>query len=172
LITALLTFVVACCAVDVRIRRIPNAISAPAIVIGVAINGLYFGPAGLLASTGGIMVMVGVLIVPFALGGIGAGDVKMMAAVGAFLGPRLAVLGLALGMGVGGIIMGVHLVRLGRLTEKIRARQEMISSALVMRSIVPLRVAADDPGAISLPYSVPLGLGTAAAIVAAVAFGA
>jgi prepilin peptidase CpaA len=169
IVATLLVFVLSCCVFDVRTRRIPNAISAPAILIGLILNGLYFGSAGLLASAGGVVVMIAVLIAPFALGGIGAGDVKMMAAVGAFLGPRLAILGLALGMGVGGIVMAVHLVRLGRLTEKVGALQAMISSAVVTRSTAPLRVAADDPGAISLPYSVPLGLGTAAAILAAAA---
>src|SRR6266404_4047696 len=170
IVIALITFVVACCAVDVRIRRIPNAISAPAILAGLLLNTWYFGMNGLLASTGGVVVMGAVLIAPFALGGIGAGDVKMMAAVGAFLGPRLAALGLGIGMGVGGVIMGVHLLRVGRFTEKIRALQAMISSAVLTRSTLPLRIAADDPGAISLPYSVPLAVGTAVAVVTAVAF--
>jgi len=168
-ITTLLAFMIVCCAFDLRTRRIPNAISAPAIVIGLVLNGLYFGTAGLLASAGGTVVMIGVLLAPFALGGIGAGDVKMMAAVGAFLGPRLAIFGLALGVGLGGIVMAVHLIRLGRLGEKVRALQGMIASAVVTRTTIPLRIAADDPGAISLPYSVPLGLGTAAAILAAMA---
>ncbi|SRR6266404_2651462 len=171
IVIALITFVVACCAVDVRIRRIPNAISAPAILAGLLLNTWYFGMNGLLASTGGVVVMGAVLIAPFALGGIGAGDVKMMAAVGAFLGPRLAAFGLALGMALGGVIMGVHLLRIGRFREKIGALQLMISSAILMRSTHPLRVAAENPGAISLPYSVPLALGTAAAVAAASAFG-
>jgi len=72
-------------------------------------------------------------------------------------------------VGLGGIVMVVHLIRLGRLGEKVRALQEMIASAVVTRTTTPLRIAADDPGAISLPYSVPLGLGTAAAILAAMA---
>jgi len=171
IILALLTAVAACCAVDIRTRRIPNAVSAPAIVVGLFLNGLYFGPTGLVASAGGVVLMVGVLIAPFALGGIGAGDVKMMAAVGAISGPRLAVLGLVLGLGLGGIVMGIHLVRLGRLGEKIDALRTMISSAVLTRSVAPLRVPAHDPGAISLPYSVPLGLGTAAAVVAGLALG-
>jgi prepilin peptidase CpaA len=137
----LLAFVCACCAIDVRTRRIPNALSGTAALMGVALNALHGGMPALLWSIGGIVLMIALLLAPFALGGIGGGDVKMMAAVGAFLGPRLAVIGLTAGMMLGGIVMALHLLRLGRL-----------------------RISPQDHGAISLPYSVPLGLGTLAAV--------
>src|SRR5215470_4328671 len=89
LVCATLAFVVACIVVDVRERRIPNALSAPAIVLGIVINGLLFGSSGMIAGLAGFGLALAILIVPFALGGIGAGDVKMMGAVGALLGPRL-----------------------------------------------------------------------------------
>lgn len=168
---ALTVFLASCCVVDVRTRRVPNAISAPGIVTGVLLNWLYFGTPGIVTSALGIAVMVALLFVPFALGGIGGGDVKMMAAVGALIGPRLALLGAAVGMGLGGVVMTVHLIRLGRLAEKIDALRTMFSSAVTTRSVAPLRVASDDPRAISLPYSVPLGIGTAVAIVAAAKLG-
>jgi prepilin peptidase CpaA len=168
LLTAtLLTFMLSCCVVDIRSRRIPNAISGPAVVIGAALNMFYFGSPGFVWSLSGVGVMIAMLLAPFALGGIGAGDVKMMAAVGAFAGPRFAILGLTLGLALGGVFMAIHLIRLGRLAEKVAAMREMITSAAITRSTAPLRVAADNPGAISLPYSVPLGLGTAAVVLVA-----
>ncbi|SRR6266481_4800340 len=168
LLCALFTFVAACCVVDLRTRRIPNVISGSALLVGVALNALYYGSTGVLWSLGGVIVVVAVLLAPFALGGLGGGDVKMMAAIGAFLGPRLALEGLVVGMAIGGVIMVVHLARLGRLTEKLRSLGAMAASAFFTRSAAPLRVGANDPGAISLPYSIPLGLGTAMVVVAAV----
>jgi prepilin peptidase CpaA len=160
----LLAFVCACCAIDVRTRRIPNALSGTAALMGVALNALHGGMPALLWSIGGIVLMIALLLAPFALGGIGGGDVKMMAAVGAFLGPRLAVIGLTAGMMLGGIVMALHLLRLGRLSEKLAALGAMVRSVAITQSVAGLRISPQDHGAISLPYSVPLGLGTLAAV--------
>lgn len=162
----LFAFVLACCVLDLRTRRIPNAISGLALLSGAVLNTLYSGLAGLSWSLCGAALMVAVLLAPFALGGLGGGDVKMMAAVGAFLGPRLAVLCLIAGLMLGGVVMAAHLARRGRLGEKLATLKTMILAATVTRSVAPLRVAADDAGAISLPYSIPLGLGTAAVVLA------
>jgi prepilin peptidase CpaA len=167
LIYVILTaFVVVCCVVDVRTRRIPNVISGPAVVVGILLNTLFFGLPGLAGSLAGVAVIVAILLAPFALGGLGGGDVKMMAAVGAFLGPRLAVYGLLVGMILGGVVMIVHLARIGRLAEKVTKLRAMVFSAAVLRSVDPLRMAVDDPVAISLPYSIPLGLGATLVVAA------
>jgi prepilin peptidase CpaA len=165
-IIALFSFVLACCAVDLRARRIPNALSGAGALLGLCLSAAYFGSAGVASGLLGVLVMIAVLLAPFALGGLGAGDVKMMAAVGAFLGPRLAVLCLLAGMVVGGVVMALHLARLGRLGEKLAALKAMVIAAGISRSVAPLRIAADDTGAISLPYSIPLGLGTAVVVMA------
>ena len=162
----LLAFVCACCAIDLRTRRIPNALSGTAALLGVALNALHAGAPGLLWSVAGFALMLSVLLAPFALGGLGGGDVKMMAAVGAFLGPRLALLGLTAGMILGGVVMALHLVRLGRLAEKLAALAAMVRATVITRSAANLKISAADPGAISLPYSLPLGLGTLAVLAA------
>jgi prepilin peptidase CpaA len=134
------------------------------MIFGIALNIRFLGGAGLAASVAGLLVTTGVLLWPFAMGGIGGGDVKMMGAVGAFLGPRLAFLGLAVGMILGGAIMAVHLARHGRLGEKVRGTVAMFQAAALTHSLAPLRVSAREQGAVALPYSVPLALGTLAAI--------
>jgi prepilin peptidase CpaA len=159
------TFIVACCVVDARTRRIPNVLSAGAMVVGLGLNAMYFGVNGLGASLGGLLAAGAILLPTFAVGGIGAGDVKMMGAIGALLGPQLALAGLGLGMIFGGIIMLVHLARRGRLQEKLGSTWAMVASAALARSVEPLRAPAADPNAIALPYSVPLGLGTVAVLV-------
>jgi prepilin peptidase CpaA len=160
-------FVALCAITDVRERRIPNLLSGCAVVGGTLINAWYGGGAGALASLAGIALGGGLLLAPFALGGVGAGDVKMMGALGALLGPRLALLGGLLGMALGGVFMLAHLLRVGRCGEILARLAAMIRGTVVTRSVASLRVSADTPGAITLPYSVPLGLGTALALLLA-----
>ncbi len=167
----LLAFVCACCASDLRTRRIPNALSGFGIALGVALNWAHAGASGVASSIVGISLITTILLAPFALGGIGGGDVKMMAAVGAFLGPRLAMFGLAAGTVLGGVVMALHLARVGRLLEKLRSLGAMIASVVTTQTLAGLHVSARDPGAISLPYSIPLGLGTLATLLVARALG-
>jgi prepilin peptidase CpaA len=158
-------FIVACCVVDARTRRIPNVLSASAMLAGLALNAMYFGVAGLGVSLGGLLAAGAVLVPAFAVGGLGAGDVKMMGAIGALLGPQLALAALGLGMIFGGLIMLAHLARRGRLREKLGSTWAMVAAASLARSVEPLRGPAADPDAIALPYSVPLGLGTVAVLI-------
>jgi prepilin peptidase CpaA len=158
-------FVVACCVVDTRTRRIPNVLSAGAMLAGIGLNAAYFGMSGLGASLGGLLAATAILLPTFAVGGIGAGDVKMMGGVGALLGTQLALAGLGLGMIFGGVIMLVHLARRGRLQEKLGSTWAMVASAALARSVEPLRAPAADPNAVALPYSVPLGMGTLVVLV-------
>jgi len=153
-------FVAACVGVDLRARRIPNGLSMTGIAAGIALNGLCFGPRGVGASLAGCVLVVGLLLAPFAAGGIGGGDVKMMAALGALLGPRLGVASLLVGMILGGIVMAVHLARRGELGVRTVRIATMVHAAAVTGSIEPLRVSATAADTIALPYSIPLGLGT------------
>ena len=164
IIATLLSFISLCVVIDVRSRRIPNALSGCAMLCGAALNTFYFGGEGLVASLSGLTAAVVVLFGPFALGGVGAGDVKMMGAVGALLGPRLALIGLLAGMVLGGLIMTVALARRGRLEEKLAATISMIAGTAVTRSLSPLKRSAAEQSAVALPYSVPLGIGTMAVL--------
>jgi len=155
-------FVAACSVTDLRTRRIPNVLSFGAIAAGVLLNCLLRGPLGAVSSLAGLLLTVGVLLGPFSLGGLGGGDVKMMGAVGALLGPAAALSGLAIGVMCGGLIAVAYLVRLGRLREILAATQRMFTGAVLTHSLTPLRIPAVQT--VTLPYSVPLGLGTVASL--------
>ena len=77
---------VAAAVVDVRQRKIPNWISVPLLVSGLAFRGLTGGWPGLGDAVAGFAVGFGILLGMWLLGGGGGGDVKFMAAVGAWLG--------------------------------------------------------------------------------------
>lgn len=89
---------------DLRVRRVPNSVSVPFLLAGVAGAGLVGGGAGALASLGGAAVGLGMLIVPFSLRMVGGGDVKALAAMGAWLGPAPTVFAAAWGFVAGGVI--------------------------------------------------------------------
>jgi prepilin peptidase CpaA len=81
----------ACCVTDLKSRRIPNIVTGPAMLLGLCYHGMTNGPGGLGFAAAGLALGLAVMIVPFLLGVMGAGDVKLMAAAGAILGPYLVL---------------------------------------------------------------------------------
>jgi prepilin peptidase CpaA len=88
---AALSVASAACICDLRTRRIPNLLTLGAAAAGFAYH-LWTGGAGALGqSVLGWLIGVLVFIIPFALGGLGGGDVKLVAALGAWIGPADAI---------------------------------------------------------------------------------
>jgi leader peptidase (prepilin peptidase)/N-methyltransferase len=109
-------------AIDLRHHILPNAITLPGIVIGFALS--FVLPPGWLASLIGLLVGGGIL---FAIGeayyrvrgieGLGMGDVKMLAMIGAFLGWKLMLVTLVLASFAGSLVgVGVMLAGRGGMT--------------------------------------------------------
>lgn len=82
----LLAVVIAAAICDYRFRKVPNYLTFPAILGGIAIGMLMGGFAGLSTSTAGLFLGIALLSLPYAMGGIGAGDVKLLGAIGAVKG--------------------------------------------------------------------------------------
>lgn len=95
---------------DLRSRRIPNALTLPAAAAGLALNLIAHGADGLSHAALGWLAGVGLLLVPFILRGIGAGDVKLLAAVGALQGVSF-VFSTAVYSALAGGLMAVLLLR-------------------------------------------------------------
>jgi len=104
--------------IDLQHRILPNAITVPGAIIGLVIS--VFLPPGWMSSLIGVLIGGGVL---FAIGeayyrvrgvdGLGMGDVKMLAMIGAFLGWQLALVTLILAS-FGGAVLGIGLLSTGR----------------------------------------------------------
>jgi prepilin peptidase CpaA len=73
---------------DWRSRRIPNWLTLSGAALGIGLNGLLAGQPGVQASLLGLLVAMAIYVPLYLLRGMGAGDVKLMAALGALAGPR------------------------------------------------------------------------------------
>jgi prepilin peptidase CpaA len=86
LIVLLVAFVVVVSIFDIRKRRIPNFLVFPATFVGLGLNLSIYGWEGLVFGLKGLVTGFAMLFVPYLVGGMKAGDVKFLAAIGAFLG--------------------------------------------------------------------------------------
>jgi prepilin peptidase CpaA len=88
---------------DFRSSRIPNWLTLPAIVAGICAQTWTNGMAGMMFSLAGLGGGLALFLILHLSGNIGAGDVKLMAAVGAMVGPYGALLSGLLAIIVGGV---------------------------------------------------------------------
>lgn len=114
---------------DYRTRRIPNTVTLSMIVAGVALNAINAGNKGSTMAFLGILVGIGVFLLPFFMGGIGAGDVKLMAGIGALKGPYFVFVVFIITALAGGVIALIRLVanRDERSAVRSRLRATVVS---------------------------------------------
>ena len=77
---------------DVISHRIPNKVLAPALAVAFVLSATTQGVFGLSLALAGMAVGLAMLLPVYAVGAMGAGDVKMLAVAGAYLGPHGALL--------------------------------------------------------------------------------
>lgn len=102
-------------AIDLRERRIPNALTYPGTLLAIVLAGVTTGTGGLIEALAGMLVAGGVMFVVWLVGrgGLGMGDVKLSAFVGAAIGPMMVPTYLVVGSGLGALA-GIALLLRGR----------------------------------------------------------
>ena len=98
-------FLVTCAYTDTRYSKIYNKFTFPTMFAGIALNGAFGGGQALLWALFGWAVGMGIQWVPFMLGLAKAGDVKLLAAVGALKGAWFCAFGFLYGAAAFGIII-------------------------------------------------------------------
>ncbi len=148
--------------IDYKERRVPNWLNAALAAAGFVAQAHFFGWAGLQAGALGLAVGFAVLIVPWLMHGMGAGDVKLMMAIGVWLGPWLTFLSFCVGAVIGGVIAVVMITTSGRLwhayANLVTITQKVSNTSTVFSEFGSAKSFGDTSQL--LPYGVPLTIGT------------
>ena len=156
---------------DIKQHRIPNKIVFVGVVLGFMFNGLlpqglgFNSPApgglGWLAALTGLGMGLAVLLPFYWLRAMGAGDVKLMAMVGAFLGPG-QVLGALLGTFlIGGVMALAVALRVGAVRRLLGNVKFLLLDGVIKVSTGQVPTMEDLPQSVGkLPYAVAITVGT------------
>ena len=152
--------------IDLKQHRIPNLLTLTVLIAGISSQFLLHSWEGLIDSIGGLAV--GFLIfMPFYIkGGMGAGDVKLMAATGAFLGFKGALLAVGLAL-LAGSVMGIFLlVILGGIKAAMHRYYATLKQLLYTNNISLSYIPppSDEAAAVKFPYASAICVGTIAAM--------
>lgn len=155
-------------AADIASQRIPNTLILAGAAVGFLLQGWAAGTGGVLAAIYGLVVGLAILLPGYLMGFTGAGDAKLMAAIGTFLGPVGVLQAALISIFVGGIIA------IGFALSALIHRQSISPwgrYALMMRTLVitgrPLYIppAEGEVMGKKFPFAVSIALGTTAWIV-------
>ena len=98
---------------DARYRRIPNAFVLATLLSGLIVNFIAGGTNGLLASFGGCALAFGLMFMLHIFGAMGAGDVKLFAAIGSVIGVQLVLPTFVVVALTGGLLAIYTMIRAG-----------------------------------------------------------
>jgi len=139
---------------DLRSRRIPNWLTVPGLLLGIAANTVLGGWSGLATSLKGVAVGLALLLPFVLLRSLGAGDWKLAGALGAFVGPKLIDL-LVASVFVAGLMAVALVIYKGRVRQTLRNIGHILVS-LVTFQLPGERVSLDNPESLKIPYGVAL----------------
>lgn len=166
---SVLALVVVASVTDLRGQRVPNWLTGGGILVALSLQMMSYGAPGLLASLAGMGAGFGLLIFFYAVGGMGAGDVKLMASVGAFVGAEsivsvFVITGIAGGVYAIGLWAAPELARVGvRETFKnVAAGAKTVALTGQARGVLPSTESAP-----KLCYAVCIAVG----VIAVLAYG-
>lgn len=144
---------------DLHIRKILNIITLPAILFGLIYYTVTLGWEGLLFSGTGFFVGLALLLIPYLLGGMGAGDVKLLAAIGALTGISFVFYSFIYTAIIGGVISIFLIMKKRGVVHSIRS---FIYMPLLKSTKGSFTSHSDR---ITFPYGVAIVLGTVIAYV-------
>lgn len=144
---------------DIKYRKIPNFISMSGWIIGPLLFALSDSLPGILSSVYGFLTIFGITIPFYMIRMMGAGDIKLMASIGAIVGIEYALpvlTGIVLSGGVMGLIVMVY-QRV--LVDAFRRYGGMVGISMTMKKPVYLEPNEKEKNLV-MPYALPITIGT------------
>jgi len=142
---------------DWRSRRIPNWLTVPGLAVGILANSIIFCWPGCKSALFGAGLGL-LLLLPFvALRSLGAGDWKLVGALGAYLGPQRLLLVLLGTIFVNGIMAVVLIIWKRRVSQTVRNLASMAGSLLTFHMPGP-EVSLDHPESFKIPFGVGVAI--------------
>lgn len=145
---------------DLTKRVIYNRVVIPALLIGLGVNIWDAGLNGLFFSLQGIGLGLAVLLLPFIMGGMGAGDVKLLAVVGAFKGMTFVWYSFVATALYGGLLVVLVLLKRKMMLTSLQGLCRGLYILLASNGRVnTFETLEEDESAASVPYGVAIALG-------------
>ena len=142
---------------DIKYRKVYNFVTFPTVILGLGFNFFYSGVPGLKDSLAGFAAGFLFLFIFYLLGGMGAGDVKFMSAIGTLKGFDFVVMGGFYGAIFGGIAAIIVLFTKKNLLPTLKKLFFALLALITFRTPESLKF--DETKSVYLPYTVFLSLG-------------
>lgn len=158
----LVALIVVCVFTDLTERKIYNIVLFPAVIAALAYHIYTAGMSGGLFSIKGLLIGMALLLVPYIMGGIGAGDVKFLGAIGSLKGSAFIFATFLAGAIVGGIMAVFCLLKNKRLLFTIK---KLFSPFLYRYGLIidQTENSEESNSNSTIPYGAAIAVGAAAA---------
>lgn len=145
---------------DFRSRRIPNKLTLTGLATGIAVSGVANGWQGLESSIWGALLGGGIFFLFFVVGGMGGGDVKLMAAVGAWAGVKQVTPILLAAALAGGVLAVVYMIADGTVGRTLRNTMTLVQHHLTLGFRSHPQINVQNSGTTRVPFGIAIAAGT------------
>ena len=145
---------------DWRSHRIPNLLTVPGLLVGVTVHTMLTGWHGTLFALEGAGLALVLLLAPVLTRVLGAGDWKLMGAVGALLGPVLMLFVLLSSVLAVGLMAFVQMTRTGIVVQTFRNMLVLVRGIFAFGLKPNPRMSLDNAALMKLPFGVAVALAT------------
>jgi prepilin peptidase CpaA len=146
--------------IDFRTRRIPNRVTYSSMLAGLTLQGVVYGWRGFLLGLGGGALFGGVFLLFYLIRTMGAGDVKLAAALGCILGPAASWQVMFTTAMAGGAMALLVMIFTGRVLRTLRSTLGVAGFHVIHGLRTHPVVNLDNPAAVRLPYGLAFAAGT------------
>jgi prepilin peptidase CpaA len=146
--------------IDAGSRRIPNRLTYFSMIAGLLLQALVYGWRGLLLGLEGAVLFGGVFLLFYLVRAMGAGDVKLAAALGCIIGPANSWQVMFTTAVAGGVLAVLVMIFTGRVLQTLRNTLAVAGFHVLHGLRTHPVVNLDNPAAVRMPYGLAFAAGT------------